>query len=72
MKKTIPEQKIVVCDICGREIYTDQKSGDQWAGVRYDIIETRFLGLFGKVKKTVDVCATCYKKITGNEYTYDA
>ena len=69
MKKIIPEKKVVICDFCEKEIYTDQKTGDQWAGVRFKIEKKTFLGLFRVDARTIDLCPDCYKKLTGKSYT---
>lgn len=71
MKKTIPEKKIVICDFCGKEIYTNQNTGDQWGGVRFTIRKRTFVGLFRKYDRNIDLCTDCFKKLTGKDYTYD-
>lgn len=69
MKKTIPEKKIVICDFCEKEIFTNQRTGDQWGGVRFKIEKKTFLGFFGVDKRMIDLCPDCYKKLTGKCYT---
>lgn len=71
MKKIIPKKKVVICDFCGSEIYTNQHTGDQWGGVRFNIRKRTFVGLFGVYDKNIDLCTDCFKKLTGKEYTYD-
>ena len=69
MKKTIPEKKFVICDFCEKEIFTNQRTGDQWGGVRFKIEKKTFLGLFGVNTRMIDLCPDCYKKLTGKSYT---
>ena len=69
MKKIIPKKKIVICDFCEKEIYTNQDTGDQWGGVRFKIEKKTFLGFFGVDTRTIDPCTECYKKLTGKSYT---
>lgn len=71
MKKVIPKKKIVICDFCGNEMYTNQETGDQWGGVRFRIRKRTFVGLFGHYDKQIDLCAGCYEKLTGKAYTHD-
>lgn len=69
MKKTIPEKKLVICDFCEKEIFTNQRTGNQWGGVRFKIEKKTFLGLFGVNTWMIDLCPDCYKKLTGKSYT---
>ena len=69
MKKIIPEKKLVICDFCEKEIYTNNDTGNQWAGVLFKIEKKTFLGLFGVHTRTIDLCPDCFKKLTGKSYT---
>ena len=71
MKKTIPKKKVVICDFCGKEMYTNQHTGDQWGGVSFTISKKTFIGLFGSYDKKIDLCPNCFKKLTVKNYDYD-
>lgn len=71
MRTVKAKEKIVTCDFCGKKLYTNQDTGNPWAGAHWVIKETRFWGLYGNVMATLDVCKDCYKRIIGKDYTHE-
>lgn len=63
-RETIVEKKCK-CDICGDEIYTNQKTGEPYCGVHIRMFRRIFFGLFGSREREIDICKKCYSKLTG-------
>ena len=63
-RETIVEKKCT-CDLCGAEMYTNQKTGEPWSGANITIHLKRFFGLRCTEECDIDICEKCYCKITG-------
>lgn len=64
MRKTTIERKCI-CDFCGKEMYTDQKTGEPYCGANVRITLKRFFGLIKTETGDIDLCKECYCKLTG-------
>ena len=65
-RETIVEKKSI-CDMCGVEMYTNQKTGEPWTGVEFIIYRRIFFGLFACRYLQIDLCKSCYCKLTGKK-----